>query len=484
MFKIQKIDLQPYFDIVKRRRWWIIIPFIMSIICGGIYILVTPKTYKSTTLILVESQRIPSSYVKSTITESLQNRLNTISQQVYSRTNIERIIKEFQLNSPREKGRFEKIKDNILEKLGLGSTGNKKVPGDDMQLVNFVRKKIQVSLKGGKRAFEISFEWYDPKIAADVANALASQFIDENLKIREEMAMGTTKFLESEVARLKDEMERKGRELEGFKKEHMGALPDELQSNITILNQLKDEYNNLANLLTIAKQQEAILREQLKSQNPMTSNISQKENNFESIDQLEMRLRELRSIYTPRHPDVVALEKKIERLKKQLKKHKGRVFKEETPLYYQLQTIRNQITNYQNRIKQVEAQIAVYKKRIEITPKIALQLEKMQKEYNVLSKRYQALLAKKLNAEMAEELEKRQKGEQFRVIDPAVPSLVPSSPDVKKVGFISIILGLGLGLGLAFLKESLDPAFYTPEEIESYLNAKVIVCLPFETEEK
>ncbi len=108
MIKIQKIDLQPYFDIVVRRKWWIVIPLLISILGGIVYIAVTPKTYKSTTLILVEAQRIPSSYVKSTITESLQSRLNTISQQVYSRTNLERIIKQFRLNEPREKGRFEK----------------------------------------------------------------------------------------------------------------------------------------------------------------------------------------------------------------------------------------------------------------------------------------------------------------------------------------------------------------------------------------
>ena len=478
MIKIQKIDLQPIFDIVVRRKWWIIISLLVSLVGGAVYIAITPKTYKSTTLILVEAQRIPSSYVKSTITETLQSRLNTISQQVKSRTNLERIINQFKLNEPREKGRFEKIKDKILKKLGLGAEDNKDIAADNLQFINFVRKKIQVSLKGGKKAFEISFEWYDPKIAADVANALASQFIEENLKIREQMAMGTTKFLETEVNRLKLQLEKKEKELEEFKKQNLGMLPNELNSNISILNQLKDEYNNLMEAINLARQKEIALQEQLDSEKALRREVLGKENKVASIEELELKLKELRSIYTEKHPDVVALEKRIKRLKQRKDRENYVEKKTKGPLYYQLKQIRNSIKNYEKRLQKIKEQIALYKKRIEMTPKISLQLEKMQKEYSVISKRYQDLLAKKLNAEMAEELEKRQKGEQFRILDLAVPSSVPYSPDVKRVGIFSILFGLCLGGGLAFLRESLDPAFYTPEEIEAYLGVKVIVCLP------
>jgi len=478
MLKIQKIDLQPYFDIVKRRKWWIIIPLLFSLVGGVVYIAITPKTYQSTTLILVEAQRIPSSYVKSTITETLLSRLNTISQQVKSRTNLERIIRQFSLNKPREKGRLEKIKDNILKVLGLGAEENKNIAADNLQFINFVRNKIQVSLKGGKKAFEISFEWYDPKIAADVANALASQFIEENLKIREQMAMGTTKFLENEVNRLKVQLEKKEKELEAFKKKNMGMLPNELTSNISILTQLKDEYNNLMEAINIARQKEIALQKQLSSEKSSQKMALTKESKVDSIEELELRLRQLKSVYTDKHPDVVALEKKIERLRQRKGGGKYNEKKTKAPLYYQLKQTRNNIKNYKKRIQKIKEQIAIYKKRIEMTPKVSLQLEKMEKEYGVISERYQDLLAKKLNAEMAEELEKRQKGEQFRILDLAVPSNVPYSPDVRKVVMFSILFGLCLGGALAFFKESLDPAFYTPEEIESSLGVKVIACLP------
>jgi len=113
-----------------------------------------------------------------------------------------------------------------------------------------------------------------------------------------------------------------------------------------------------------------------------------KENKGNSIEELELKLRELKSIYTEKHPDVVALEKRIKILKQKKARENYLEKKTKGPLYYQLKQIRNYISNYEKRLQKIKEQIALYKKRIEMTPKISLQLEKMQKEYSVLSKRY------------------------------------------------------------------------------------------------
>ncbi len=476
MINIKKLDIEPYLEIGKRRKWWIIVPFICSMLLAALYVLVTPKTYKSSTLILVEAQRIPNSYVKSTITESLQSRLNTISQQVYSRTNLEKIIKEFNLDKPREKGKMEIWKEKLLSKLGFHVSKEMMSLSD---LVNFVRTKIGVSLKGGKRAFEISFEWFEPKVTADVTNALASQFIEQNLKIREDMAMGTTQFLEAEVERLRVEMGKKEKQLGDFKRKFMGMLPRQLNSNITILNQLKEELNNLGNLISAAKQQEVMLEEGTNFGSTPAKRAF-KDPRQKTLATMEKRLKELQGRYTPEHPDIIALKASIKALKKELQTDPETPSTKQSPVLMQLKVIKAQIRDYKKKMKKVQQDIATYKKRIENTPRVALQLEKMEKEYKVISKRYQDLMAKKLNAQMAEELEKRQKGEQFRVIDSAVPALVPFFPNVKKVSVVAIILGLVAGLGMAFLRESMDPAFYTPAEVEDFLGTEVVVCLPYE----
>ncbi|MFO7803412.1 MAG: Wzz/FepE/Etk N-terminal domain-containing protein, partial [Desulfovermiculus sp.] len=250
--QLPKIEITPYLDIAKRRKWWVIIPVFVALIAGGAHLYQTPKVYRASTLILVEAQKVPSKFVPSTVSENVQSRLQTISQQVHSRTNLEDIIHRFELN--RQAGAIEepslpeKIKRKILTYMGLleasaeQKENEKKEDKPSMQqLVNSVRKKIDVNLRARNQAFEISFEWRDPQVAAQVTNALASQYIDQNLKFREEMAMGTTRFLESEVQRLRQQLQEKENRLEEFKHRNMGRLPGQLESNLNILSQLKEE---------------------------------------------------------------------------------------------------------------------------------------------------------------------------------------------------------------------------------------------------
>ena len=114
------INIEYYFDLVVRRKWWIILPALVSIACGVIYIKITPRVYKANTLILVQPQRIPTSYVEPTVTEGLESRLRTITQQVYSRTNIEKIIDEFHLyKDKREKRPTMKLVEGIRQKIDV-----------------------------------------------------------------------------------------------------------------------------------------------------------------------------------------------------------------------------------------------------------------------------------------------------------------------------------------------------------------------------
>lgn len=499
MFQIPKFDYQPYLEIAKRRILWIILPLLVTLIGGGIYVFKTPKIYRASTLILVESQRVPQSYVQSTITESLQSRLQTISQQVHSRTNLEKIIQEFNLfpKQKKKEGIFSKIKRKALSFIGIVNAADETKEEEQpsmLQLVENIRKKINVSLKSRNKAFEISFEWRKPKIAADVTNAIASQFIEQNLRVREEMAMGTTNFLDSEVKRLEQRLEKKEHELEKYKREHMGMLPDQLQSNLNILNQLKDELNNLEKRVDMEKQQAMMLRNQMNMANNNNMGLEMEplnmEENFQGgeIESLKGKLENMKTRYTDKHPDVLTVKRQIAKLEQQEQENNSieppeedlemPEFSSQDMFKPQLEQINNRIANYEKRIKEIKAQIEKYKNRVEKTSQVELQLKDLERDYETVRERYHNLLAKKLNAQMAEELEKRQKGEQFRVVDPAIAPKEPFSPDINKIMLMAFVLGLGLGGGSAYLRETLDPAFYTPKEVEDYLDTNVVVSLP------
>ncbi len=508
MVQLPKINVEPYVDALLRRKWWIVTPLTLCLVFGVLYAQIAPKTYEASTLILVEPQRIPTNYVQPTVTESVQSRLRTITQEVNSRTNLERIIKDFNLypdSRIRERGLKDVLRDRLRKLLGrpvLKEEDAPKVPL--MDLVEDLRKKIGVNVRGQGNAFEITFQWDNAETAAAVANAIASQFIEQNLKVREEMAMGTTAFLDAETQRLRKELEAREQALEKFKKENMGMLPDQLKSNLDILGQLKQELADLEKRVDMEKQQALMLQSQsqaMAQSGPDMSSLMVQDESVAmgggEIDQLQQKLKELLTHYTERHPDVVALKRKIAKLEREAaeaQQASGTVKKKSTldlggfsgqdMFAMQMEQIKTRIADYEKQITALKEQIALYKDRVEKTPEVELELTKLVRDYQTVQDRYVRLLAKKLDAQMAEELERRQKGEQFRVIDPAVAPDRPVKPDVRKVLAMALVAGLGLGCGLAYVRETLDPRFYSQEEVEAVTRCKVLVSIPLHRDEK
>jgi polysaccharide chain length determinant protein (PEP-CTERM system associated) len=478
------INIEYYLDLVVRRKWWIILPALISIACGVIYIKITPRVYKANTLILVQPQRIPTSYVEPTVTEGLESRLRTITQQVYSRTNIERIIDEFHL-----------YKDKSEKK-------------PTMTFVEGIRRKIDVNLRGGGRgdtqSFEISFEWHDPGIVAEVTNTLAGQFIEQNLKVREDMAMGTTAFLDSEAEKMRFRIEAQEKKIEAFKRKHMGMLPSQIESNLDMLDQLKNELSNLETRESAQKQEIVMLQRQsqmleaMRAWSPGLIEIAPGEpgqirTDEPDLNHLRARLQQLRLRYTEKHPDVVAVKRKIALVQNKMSDDLNAAteiegepeaeFEDSTGLQqnqirFQLDDLHKNIESYQERIMAIKKEIQVYNEKIERIPEVELELAKLTRGYATTRERYQVLLQKKIDARMAEQLERRQKGEQFKVLDPAIIPQKPIKPDIKKALLMALIAGLGIGGGLAYLREMLDGTFYNARDIEYFLKTDVLVTIP------
>jgi polysaccharide chain length determinant protein (PEP-CTERM system associated) len=493
MTQIPKIEIGQYIEIALRHKWWVVCSLILGILGGVGYIMVTPKIYKASTLILVEPKRIPDAFVKSTVTESIASRLSTISQQVHSRTNLEKIISDYGLDQ-----RPERIDKRGIQKVKqLMGKGDPSQGGDKTELLTEIRKKLQVEMSGrSNNAFEVSFEWYDPEVAAQVANATATRFIEENLNVREEIAMATTDFLERETTRLRHELEAREKEVEDFKRQNMGTLPDELETNISILSQLKEEHNNLEKRIDTEKQALLVLQTQLQKTKTegdgAASLVQTPEEGTGGLAALEAELQALAMRYTDKHPDVVVLKKRIERAKEEAAKQENSPDKKPvaairpgstTPspamtLSSQIELLNNRIESYQKSIEQIKSQIEVYKDRVERTPQVELAMTKIMRDYDTVRARYDNLAAKRLDAKMSEELERRQKGEQFRVLDPAIKPEKPFKPDIMKAMIMAAIAGLGLGCALAFAREAMDPCFYSPEEVEAYLGANILLSIP------
>lgn len=499
MAKIEKIEIKPYFEMVSRRKWWIIIPFLSALLIGLVFYAVSPRVYEAKTLILVEPQKIPDSYVRPVVSGTVEKRLATITQQIHSRTNLENIVNNFGLN--RES---EKISGSWTERIrkAVGSekkTSNSRDSIKTVTLVEKLRERIAVQLrgKGDNYAFNISFAWHDPKIAADITNFIANKYIEENLNAREEIAMATTDFLEREALRIRYELEGKEKELEDFKRVHMGALPNELRSNISILNQLKEELANVEKRWDTEKQMALMMETQMRQMEENMAAASfavpdedmfEEDETSREIRAHEEALKSFKGRYTDNYPDVKGLKRRIELLRQEEKQRtKTRPKPEpvpesfmpaEDPMALQRTMYQAQMDSYAVQIDDLKGQIAAYKERVERTPQVELAMTKILRDYQTVKARYAELLAKSLSARMAEELERRKKSEQFRIVDPAVAPAKPISPDFGFVMLVAVFGGLGIGLGLAYIRETTDPCFYDREEIENDLRVNVVASLP------
>ena len=204
-------------DALIRGRWFLIVPLCISLTLGLGMTLTANKTYEASTMILVQPQRVPTSYIRSVVSSDINQRISTISQQVLSRSNLEQIIDQF--------GLFED---------STGMYQEEKISG--------LRKRIKVRTeraRQGAESFSISFTGSEPQRVMRIANTLASYFMDENLKVREAQAIGTSEFLDSELDKTKKRLEEKEQKLAAFRAKYLGGLPDELETNLRTLDRMQ-----------------------------------------------------------------------------------------------------------------------------------------------------------------------------------------------------------------------------------------------------
>lgn len=485
-----QLDMKSYFDIAVRRKWFIIIPFLVITLASVGLAYLLPAIYKSTTLILVEPQKVPTDYVKPTITSKIEERLYTISQQILSRTRLESIINELNLY-PEMKG---------------------KVPAED--IVDGMRKDIKLQVRGNS-AFTLDYLGREPRQTMMVASRLASLYIEENLKAREQQAVSTSDFLENELKNLKAQLEIQEKAVQDFKLRSMGELPEQREANLRTLDRLNLALQNVDASLRNAQDRQVLMEGQLAERKalvasaPVTVMTAGSTGNPVPVSTPSARLQGLKASlltltsagYTEKYPDVVRLKNEIQEVEAQMEMQmkaaqttapepgEQKVAKvERRPeelmdpglqnLRVQLEGLKMEIKNLRSEKVALAHQIRVFQARVENTPKREQELTILSRDYNNTLLNYRSLLDKRLNAQIAENMEKRQKGEQFKVLDPANLPEKPFKPNRPRIILLGILLGLALGAGGAYLVETQDSSFKGEKEMKFYLKFPVLAVIP------
>ncbi|MEJ5358048.1 MAG: Wzz/FepE/Etk N-terminal domain-containing protein [Desulfobacterales bacterium] len=469
-------DLVTILRVLSRRRWWVIGSLALAVLTGIVLTLTLPKLYEASTLILVQRQRVPEKYVQPVVASDLENRISTISQQILSRSNLERMIERYNLFAG------EEFRNVLL---------------DDK--IESLRKRITVEVSRSRRdreadAFTISFRDRDPHTAMRVANGLASHFIDENLKVREAQAMGTSDFLEAELESTRKRLEELEKELKDYRIRHMGELPEQLDANLRVLDRLNAQLNEKEQSLRSARvnlaaliEAENFARQAVVVPSAPPAPTGRETEETMSLPQLRERLAALLSSYTENHPDVVRVKNRIAKLEAA-----GRgaetgqagspgpapvLSAAEAERVRQKAVLEGVIRNLEGDIARLHREIREYQARVDAAPRREQELLTLKRDYELIRSSYNSLLNRKQEADIAVNMERKQKGEQFQILDPARLPEKPTAPDLRRVFAITLAAAFALAGGLVFLVEMSDTSIRRPGEAEERFQLPVLAAV-------
>jgi polysaccharide chain length determinant protein (PEP-CTERM system associated) len=364
-----------------------------------------------------------------------------------------------------------------------------------------MRERISVQLmrrdsgKGFARAyaFMISFKDKEPEKVMKVTNALAAYFINENIRFKETESIGTSNFLQEELNSIRKELAVKEKELKEYREKYMGGLPEQLGSNLNMLirveEQLKakqtsllDKQNKLA-MLTDQISQGALLFGQGATVTGDGRIVSDFGHSI-SLEQAKAMLSYLETRYTKKHPDIIRIKKIISDLEKnnQDTPNGSQYIPHNTRM--EIERIKTDINTLTTDIAKLKSQIRVYERKIENSPSREQELSSLKRDYNNIRASYDLLLNKKLETEVSINMDRKQKGERFQILDPARLPERPVFPNMKMLFLLALVAGPNIGLGLVFLLEYLDTSFRSPRDIESNLGFSVLATIPLIYDQK
>jgi len=469
------MDLIWLWQVVCRRKYLILAVGCVVFSLTAYYTSTLPLVFRSRTVILVTPQRLPSSYIQTTVTAPIEQRVKTMAQQILGRANVESIIEELDLYP--------------------GKTGD--APMADR--IQKLRKKINIlTVRGTGRgrpaeSFELSFDADSPQTALKVTERLSALFIEENLRVREEQAAGTTSFINAETDGFRKDLEEQEARVNQYKAQYRFELPEQIDANLRMLDQSRRELENGMLRLSSLQERKANLEKQLSEPEliRMDSSVASSGagSTVPTIGGVDFKRRELeflRQKYSEKHPDVIRLNREIKGLEFETPVEKTAPAQTSlrpmvdlrTTLTKHSQDLQIEIESLQALNERLRGQVASFQNRIDNTPLRAIELTKITRSYEITLGKYKELLARGLDSKLSENMEKKQKGEQFQLFDPPSFSNTPIAPNRPQILFIGLALGLAAGFGIAFLLEKLDKSFLKPEDLDGYIDVPVFAALP------
>ena len=450
-------DAIEYLEIPFRYPPYFWVPFAAVMTVAILLALGAPRKYRSATLILVESKNVPEYFVTPVTPEGIAQRLNTIRQVVMSRTRLEQVLQKL---------------DPYPEMAGQPSH----------VIVEAMRGAIEIRVQGTD-SFVIEYVNRDPEKAMRVTNMLASQFTEDAARLRDSLTKKAFDFIQQSLEDARKTLEEREGALRRHKQAYWGSLPEQLDANLRVLQQLQLEQQTLGeSLRTLGDRRAALERSVLEGQRLAPSPSTPEA----ELAKLRSTYNSLRGRYTDDHPDMRALRARMEKLEKQPRdpqKGDGEDTREvanpeAASLHQSLRLVEAEIESLQTRREHLDQRIAAFQARVEQTPRAEQELAALTRDYQQLRENYNTALKKEMDAEMGRRLEEYWKGGYFRVLDPAFLPRRPIRPYGTLFVMAGLLFGLAAGLAGTFIADLLDPSIKNERDLEDLLPQPVLVTIP------
>lgn len=466
---VTDLGVRDYIAIARVRKFWIILTAVAVIIPAVILATRLPNVYQSATVILIDAQKVPDSYIPTTVSARIDERLAAIKEQVMSATRMSKLIESMHL--------YPELRGKV----------------SDSEIISRMQKAITVETvtQGGRQlsAFRIAYAGRNAVEVAQVTNQIAAMFIEENLKAREQQSFGTASFIANELQKTKEQLDQKEAEIQRVKQQNIMDLPESSQFHVQAMDSLRMQIRESQDRVSRAQQQKVYLQSMMATTAPTVDVDGSAASPYQAqIQKLESQLGELRSRYGANHPDVRKVKSELDDLKArraeqereggpaQIQSSPGRA--RNPVIEAQIAKIEEEIAQESKRQQSLQNEIQFHISKLGRVPLFEQQMASQMRDYDTLRKYYNELLDKKLYADTASSMETRQKGERFVILDPAQVAEKPAGPKRWLIALAGIFGGILAGLGVAFLRELSDSIVRNEQEAASIAGLVILARIP------
>ncbi len=478
----RELTFEDYKAILRRRVWLLVVPTLLCAAGAYTVSLYLPSRYTSETVVLVEQPTVPGDYVKSVVGGDLSQRLASMREQILSRTRLQQIIETFELYKE-DAGRLP-MEDlvarlhqsiTVIPLTPMAETRSKDLPG-----------------------FTVSVVASRPELAQKICTEITSIFMQQNVLLRQRRAEDTNQFLTTELEAARNQLNEQDGKLADFKRRYIGELPGDTQSNFSLLTGLASQLEAVTQALNRAQQDKAFAESAL-SQQLAAGKLSPGGYNPDSLEKqlatLQSQMDSMQGRYTSDHPDVVKIKNQIAQMENKIREAqaaarshplenespKGELLGEPpqiTQIRAQLHQIDQTIRERSAEQNRIQKDISKLQASLQLSPAVEQQYKSLTRDYQTALNIYSELLKKQSDSAMSTDLERRQQGEQFRVLDPPSLPQRPTFPNRPLFALGGLGGGLLVGLAIAYALEAQDNALRGEKDVEFFLQLPTLALIP------